>query len=165
MSKAKARPASLIAESPQRPEVIVDFRFEQGLLHVAIANVSGASAHAVSVKFDKAFRGLGGEQKTSSLPLFRRLLFLAPYKVIETFVDTSSAYFARREPTRITATISYRDSERRPYQRRITHDLGIYKDVTYVVKAAGAASSASRASTHARAASGAGEQSYGSATR
>ena len=166
---SKTKPASVTGESrttPEaQPEVVVDFRFEQGLLHVAVANVSGVSAHNVSVKFDKPFRGLGGEQETSSLPMFRRLLFLAPYKTIETFVDSSSAYFARREPTRIAATISYRDSRRRLHERHMTHDLGIYKEITYVVKAADGGASASRTSSAGSVAPGAREQRDGSPKR
>jgi hypothetical protein len=136
-SKRKTRPAA--TESPasrihEHPEVIVDFVFRDGVFYIAIANVSGVAALDVSIKFDKPFRGLGGQQKTSTLPLFTGIPFLAPYKTIETLLDASSAYFARREPTRITARISYEDTERRSYKRRITHDLGIYRDVTYVLR-------------------------------
>jgi hypothetical protein len=115
------------------PEVLVDFEFDRGLLHIVVANVSDAPAHAVRVEFDKPFRGLGGEREVSSLALFRKLQFLAPHKRIETLLDSSAAYLARREPTRITATITYRDNEGRPHQRRITHDLSIYRDITYVL--------------------------------
>jgi hypothetical protein len=130
-------PASGTIEERDQPEVIVDFVFDRGLFHVAVANVSDAPAYLVSVKFDKKFRGLGGKREVSSLPLFRQIQFLAPRKRIETFLDTSSAYFQRREPTRITALISFRDARRRVYERRITHDLSIYEDVTYLLNPAG----------------------------
>ncbi|MGQ0649620.1 MAG: hypothetical protein ACT4P7_18865 [Gemmatimonadaceae bacterium] len=115
------------------PEVIVDFLFDHGLFHVAVANVSDVAAFQVSVEFDPAFRGLGGEREVSSLPLFRGIEFLAPRKRIETFLDSSSAYFDRREPRRISAVVSYRDARQRGYTRRIVHDLSIYEDVSYVV--------------------------------
>ena len=114
----------------------MDFLFEQGLFHVAVANISNVPAYSVSVKFNKPFRGLGGTAEISSLPLFRELPFLAPHKRIETFLDTSSSYFQRREPTRITALVSFRDAERRSYERRITHNLNIYKQVTYLLRPA-----------------------------
>ena len=120
-----------------QPEVIVDFLFDHGLFHVAVINIGEAPAYSVSVKFDKTFRGLGGTQDVSALPLFRRIKFLAPHRRIETFLDTSSAYFRRGEPTRLTAVISFRDARRRPYERRIAHDLSIYKNVAYVLPPAG----------------------------
>jgi hypothetical protein len=120
-----------------QPEVIVDFLFDHGLFHVAVINIGEAPAYSVSVKFDKTFRGLGGTQDVSALPLFRRIKFLAPHRQIETFLDTSSAYFRRGEPTRLTAVISFRDARRRPYERRIAHDLSIYKNVAYVLPPAG----------------------------
>jgi hypothetical protein len=137
---ASKRKAGLSASEPpsssirEAPEVIVDFVFREGVFYIAVANVSSMPALDVSIKFDKPFRGLAGQQKTSTLPLFTGIRFLAPYKTIETLLDASSAYFARREPTRITAHVSYKDAKRRSYERRITHDLGIYKDVTYVLQ-------------------------------
>jgi len=145
----------------ERPEVIVDFIFRQGIFHVAVANVGAAPAHDVAVKFDKAFRGLGGEREISSLALFRRLPFLAPNKAIETLLDSSAAYFARREPTRITADVTWRDTERRTYQRRIVHDLAVYKDIAYTVQSAASALSGGSAPAVRTGSSGIWEKKYG----
>jgi hypothetical protein len=158
-------PASETTEERAQPEVIVDFLFDQGLFHVVVANVSDAPAYQVSVKFDKKFCGLGGEREVSSLPLFRQIQFLAPHKRIETFLDTSSAYFQRREPTRITALISFRDARRRQYERRVTHDLSIYKDVTYLLKPAAMNSPFISALAPVKARPATGEQKYGSPQR
>jgi hypothetical protein len=124
---------SRTAERSTGPEVILDFRFEQGLLYIALINTSPVSAYRVSVRFEKAFRGLGGECEISSLRLFRRVEFLAPHKRIETLLDSSRAYFQRREPTLIKATISFRDANGKPQERKIVHDLKIYQDVSYLV--------------------------------
>lgn len=146
MPRRKAAPAKQAAattwdETPDAvrpgasgsPEVFVDFVFDRGLLHVAVVNGTDAAAYHVSVAFDPPFRGLGGTQETSALPLFRGIAFLAPRRRIETFLDRSSDYFQRREPQRICADISWRDANKRRYRRRIVHDLGIYEDVSYVV--------------------------------
>ena len=145
LRKKKLQQVIAEAQRPEAPEVIVDFIFRQGELHIAVANVSGVPAHNVLVSFDKAFRGLGGKRDYSSLALFKRLFFLAPYKSIETFMDTSTGYFARREPTRITATVTYRDAQGQTYERRIVHDLAIYKDIAYVVQQTAASASQSTA--------------------
>ena len=99
----------------------------------------------------------------SSLPLFRQIPFLAPQKRIETFLDTSHSYFQRREPTRITAVISFRDAERRLYERRITHDLSIYKQVTFLSKPVAAGSVMASAATNMTPVIG--EPKYGSLKR
>jgi hypothetical protein len=162
---AAALPAAETAGNQDQPEVIVDFLFDHGLFHVTVANVSDAPAYLVSVKFDKKFRGLGGATDVSSLPLFRQITFLAPRKRIETFLDTSNAYFQRREPTRLTAVICFRDAQRRSYERRITHDLSIYKDVTYLLKPAGMNSPVTSAPPPAKVIPVTGEQKYGSPQR
>jgi hypothetical protein len=115
------------------PDVIVDVEFDRGVLHLAVINVSDQPAHHVAVAFDPPFRGLGGEVVVSSLALFRGIEFLAPRKRIATLLDTSSAYFERREPLRITATVQFQDGMGRAYERQVVHDLSIYRDLSYLV--------------------------------
>ncbi len=115
------------------PEVIVDFVFERGLFHVAVANISDHPAYRVQARFKPPFRGLGGSVEVSSLAMFRGIEFLAPHKRIETFLDTSGAYFARREPHRISVHVTYADAAGQEFVREIVHDLGIYEDIAYVV--------------------------------
>ena len=119
---------------PAQPDVILDFRFDQGLLFISLVNISGLPAYRVSVRFDKPFRGLGGECEISSLRLFRRVEFLAPHRRIETLLDSSRAYFQRREPTSIKAIVSFRDAAGKGHTREINHDLKIYQDLSYVVR-------------------------------
>jgi len=130
-----------VEESPQPtgdsaggPDVILDFIFDDGLLFIAVQNIGDKPAYKVSVEFDKSFRGVEGTRAVSELPLFRNIEFLAPWKEIVTFLDTSASYFARGEPTRIKATVSYRDASRRRHSAAITHDLNIYCEIGYVRK-------------------------------
>lgn len=129
---ASQRPGSNYAAGARRPDVIVDFIFEDGLFFISVANIGDAPALKVSVKFDKDIRGVDGSQVVSSLPLFRNIEFLAPQREIRTFLDSSTAYFGRREPTRIAAALSYRDQHKVKYATTIRHDLGIYKQIGYV---------------------------------
>lgn len=115
-----------------RPDVIVDFIFEEGLFFIAIENIGDQPALKVSVRFKPKFNGVGGQIAINALPLFKNIEFLAPHKSIRIFLDASAAYFQREEPTRITARISYHDRQDRPYQEIIHHDLSIYKDIGYV---------------------------------
>jgi hypothetical protein len=113
------------------PEVIVDFDFDDGLLYAAVRNLSGRPAYRVAVTFDKPFTGLGGTRETSALALFRNIEFLAPGKEIRTLVDTVASYFARRQPAKLTADVSWRDAGGGRHAHRIKHDLAIYKELAY----------------------------------
>ncbi len=114
------------------PDVIVDFIFDDGLFFIAVQNIGDKPAYKVSVQFDKRFRGVGGAKDITEMPLFRNIEFLAPWKDIVTFLDTSAAYFGRDEPTRVSARISYQDARGRTHKATITHDLEIYRDIGYV---------------------------------
>ena len=115
-----------------RPEVILEFLFDRGMLHLAIRNIGERPAIATSVKFDKKIVGLGGQKDISTLPVFRQLEFLGPGREIVVFVDQSHSYFARKQPTKISARISYSDSEKQKYDTTITHNLEIYRDLPYL---------------------------------
>lgn len=116
-----------------RPDVLVDVVFDDGVLFLSLANFGTRPAVKVVCRFDRPFRGLGGTVDVSRLRLFRSLEFLAPGREIRTLLDTSAAYFARREPTKLAATLTWRDEDGRRYERRITHDLAVYAELTYVV--------------------------------
>ena len=117
-----------------RPDVIVDFLFEDGMLFVAVQNIGSEPALGVHVAFDPPFRGLGGTASISELPLFRHLEFLAPSRSIRTLLDSSAAYFARHEPEQITATTSYSDRSGHKFSCTIQHDLAIYRDIAFIPK-------------------------------
>ena len=102
-----------------RPDVIVDFLFEDGNLFVSVQNIGSHPALRVHVAFDPSFKGLGGTVSVSDLPLFRNIEFLAPSRSIRTLLDSSAAYFARHEPERITATTSYLDRSGRKFSCKI----------------------------------------------
>ena len=120
---------SLISPPSQRPEVIIDFVVEDGLLTVALKNVGNASAYRVRTIFDKPFCGLGGEKPISSMRLFRSLHFLPPQKEYRQFVDHLQHYAKRREPLRIKATVSYRDRDGNRYEETMLHDLRIFLEL------------------------------------
>jgi hypothetical protein len=113
-------------------DVILDVVFERGLLFLVLANVGDRAAHGVRVKFSERFTGVGGAKRIDRLALFRRLEFLAPRKSIEVFLDRSASYFARAEPTRLTAAVSWRTADGERRRTTIVHDLEIYRDLGYI---------------------------------
>ena len=113
-------------------DVILDIVFDRGLLFLVVANTGDKPAHSVRVKFDKPFSGVGGTKKMQRLALFRRLEFLAPNKSISVFLDRSASYFAREEPTQLTAAVSWRTSAGERRSSTIHHDLEIYRDLGFI---------------------------------
>jgi hypothetical protein len=113
-------------------EVIVDVVFDRGLLFLVVANTGDRPATEVRVKFDRAFTGVGGAKRMHRLALFRKLEFLAPRKSIEVFLDRSDAYFARGEPTVLTARVTWRTPDGARRTATIRHDLEVYRDLGYI---------------------------------
>jgi hypothetical protein len=125
-----------VAAEPACPhcdaEVILDVVFDRGLLFLVLANVGDRPAHAVRVKFGAPLTGVGGVKRIDRLALFRKLEFLAPHKQIEVFLDRSDEFFARSEPTRLSAAISWRTADGLRRSASIDHDLEIYRDLGYI---------------------------------
>ncbi|MEZ5286230.1 MAG: hypothetical protein R2712_15760 [Vicinamibacterales bacterium] len=89
----------------------------------------------MTTTFDRAFRGLGGRKELVRLAMFREVPFLAPGKRLSQLVDTAHAFFARDEPRRITATVTFTDREKRRYTNVLPHDLDIYRELADAVLA------------------------------
>lgn len=119
-------------ETGRRPEVIVEFLFDRGLLFISINNIGERAAVNVSVKFDQKFTGLGGSKEISRLALFRNLQFLGPQREVVTFLDSSASYFRRKQPVDISARISYQDADSRQYEEIIRHNLEVFRELVYL---------------------------------
>ena len=113
-------------------EVILDVVFDRGLLFLEVRNIGDRPAERVRIRFDERFSGVGGTKRIDRLVLFRKLEYLAPHKSIPVFLDRSAAYFARGEPTRITAAIGWLTPEGERRASTIHHDLAIYRDLGFV---------------------------------
>lgn len=126
---ARRKPAD---ETGGRPEVILECLFDKGMLSLSVRNIGARGARRIAVSFDSAFTGLGGARDIPSLPLFKNIEFLGPGREIVTLLDTSASYFARKQPARITARVSYLDAENRPYETTIEHDLNIFRELSWI---------------------------------
>lgn len=115
-----------------RPEVIVEFLFDSGLLYISVKNIGARPAINVAVRFNKRLIGLHGAKEISALALFKNIEFLGPGREIISLLDSSSSYFKRKQPTKVSASISYRDSEKRSYEITIKHDLEIYRELPFI---------------------------------
>jgi hypothetical protein len=119
-------------EGTAGPEVIVDVEFDRGLLFLVVRNIGDRPALDVRTTFDRKLLGLGGTKDVSALPLFRNIPFLAPGKEIQTLLDSAGSWFARRRATKITARVTYRDTDGEEHRGTMRHDLEIYRELAYV---------------------------------
>jgi hypothetical protein len=123
---------STIRDERGRPEVIVEFLFDRGLLHISVNNIGDRPAINVSVKFKEKILGINGTKEISALALFRNIEFLGPRREIVSLLDSSSSYFKRKQPTKIAALVAYSDLEGRTYEVKIKHDLEIYRELAFI---------------------------------
>jgi hypothetical protein len=114
-----------------RSNVILDFVFDEGLLFVSVANIGNTPATDVVVELDQPIRTAEGIE-LGKMELFRQLLFLAPHKEIVAFVDSSAAYFERKGPAKVTASIRWKDQDGESRSATIHHDLSVYRELPYV---------------------------------
>jgi len=119
------------------PYVIVDFVFDRGLLSISIKNIASRPAFGVRVEFSHKLMGVEGTVEVSALALFRALEFLPGGKEISTFLDSSASYFRSKQPVDITTRISYQDARGRKFANTIRHNLEIYREIGYGVRAGG----------------------------
>jgi hypothetical protein len=114
-----------------QPDVVVDFTFSRGLLHIDLTNIGDSPALDVVVAFDQELWGVGGRRLVSEISLFRHTAFMVPQKSISTFLDSSASYFRRGQPLDVTATVTFKDRAGKGYRNVIKHDLRIYRDIGY----------------------------------
>ena len=124
------------AAEPQPLDVLLDVVFEQGLLYLELRNLGREPALEVSCAFDPPLRGLGGTREVSELPVFRNVPLLAPDRSIRTLLDTSAAFFARGEPTRVAVTVTWSTPAGERRTAELVHDLSIFRDLAYPTQGA-----------------------------
>ncbi len=118
--------------SNDRPDVIVDFIFEQGLLFIGLSNIWKAPAYGISVQFSCDIMGVEGSKSIFDMSFFRNVEFMPPQKRVVTFLDSSAAYFRREQPAEIETIVAFKDRRGRSFRNLIKHNLEIYRDVGYI---------------------------------
>jgi hypothetical protein len=123
-----------VASDPD-PYVIVDFVFDRGLLSISIKNIGSRPAFGVRVEFSHRLMGVEGAVEVSALPLFSALEFLPGGKEISTFLDSSASFFRSKQPVAIATHISYQDVRGERFTNTIRHNLEIYREIGFGVRA------------------------------
>lgn len=77
--------------------------------------------------------GPDGETPINGINLFRHLEFFAPGREFRVLIGYAQTYFSSKQPTTVTADISYHDQSSKGYTESITHNLLIFKDLPHPV--------------------------------
>lgn len=107
--------------------VVLDVVLRDRVLYLTLANRGNQSVRDVEVSFRRKLVGLGGSVDITALPLWKKLAFMPPGKVIEVPVDRIEVFFAGDRGTPLGVTIRYTDAEGTRFTSTITHDLGAYR--------------------------------------
>lgn len=111
------------------PALFLDVLLEDDQFFFVIRNTTDAPIYQASIELDKKIIGRDGQTDLAKLKIFRKIETLAPHKSIRIFIDRRGPYFARRQPTVVTAKIAYRDAEGTRFTSVLKHDFSIYKDL------------------------------------
>jgi hypothetical protein len=129
--RSTASPGPQAGPAALRPEIILDFDFDDGALFISLRNIGARPAMNVRTELKPPIRGLGGQQATSELPVFRGITFFPAGKEIRFLLDSGALYFGRGEPMRVDAHIRYSDDHGNKFDTVIQHDLEIYRTLPY----------------------------------
>lgn len=132
--RSTAPPGQEVGPAALRPEIILDFDFDDGALFISLRNIGARPAMNVRTELKPPIRGLGGQQPMSELPVFRGIAFFPAGKQIRFLLDSGALYFGRGEPMRVAAHIRYSDDHGNNFDTVIQHDLEIYRSLPYRVR-------------------------------
>jgi hypothetical protein len=132
MAPRRRSPPKAVSDDRPPPagtaEVLLDVELTDGSLWLVLANPSEQAAFEVSVAFQGPLIGVGGDRDIAAMRVFRMLPLLRPKREIRIFVDVARSFFARRQPTRIEARVSWRSRAGERFSQAFAHDLAIWED-------------------------------------
>ena len=108
--------------------VVVDVVFEDGVLHLELANLAERPALNVACTFDPPLLDLEGRD-VAQLRLFRAMAFLGPGRRVRTLLDSVAGHFARDGAPRFTAVVAYERPGEPRRETKVTHDLELYREL------------------------------------
>lgn len=117
------------APNQVRPRVILDVVLEKGFFYLVLKNIGVEPAIRVCTKISPRIDGPDGKKAVNDLNVFRNVEFLAPGRDYSVLVGSAVGYFSAKQPSRVTAVISYSDGDGNGFSETIVHDLDIFRDL------------------------------------
>src|SRR5262249_14400342 len=105
--RSTAPPGPAADRAALRPEIILDFDFDDGALFISLRNIGARPAHDVRTELKPPIRGLGGRQPMAELPLFRGIAFFPAGQQIRVLLDSGAALFCRGGALQAASPLQY----------------------------------------------------------
>ncbi|MDA4115911.1 MAG: hypothetical protein OK442_05090 [Thaumarchaeota archaeon] len=102
---------------------------ERGFFFMVLKNIGDEPAANVVTKIGGKIIGPDGKKTINDLNIFRSLEFIPPGREFRILVGSAQTYFANKQPTKLTAVMTYSDGNKNTYGETISHDLSIYADL------------------------------------
>jgi hypothetical protein len=116
----------MTASSSPDDGVVVDVVFEDGVLHLELANLADRPALGVTCSFDPPLADAAGRD-VAELRLFRRMGFLGPRRRVRTLLGPAGA----EGPDRVAVTCEFERPGERRRSTTVTHHLEAYRELAY----------------------------------
>ena len=118
----------------ESPNLILDFEIKNESVFIRFYNASEYEAYDVTVKFSDPIPGLGATKNIPELRIFKELAYFAPHKEFMIYVDELDSFFSHLKKEEILIQITYLDADKKKFEKKITHHLGIYRDLPMLIK-------------------------------
>jgi hypothetical protein len=118
----------------EKANLILDFELIDESIYIRFFNASNIEAIDVNVKFSQIIKGLRGTKNISGLNIFKKLNYFAPRKEFLIYVDEIDSFFVHLKNEIINIQIKYLTLSGKKTEKKITHHLGIYRDLPIIIK-------------------------------
>lgn len=109
------------------PDVILDLVWRDGLFLFELRNIAATPVTKVGISFRRPVMGQAGRLDIAKLPIWSRLAFMPPGKVIEVHIDRAEIYFQHNPKTALGVAITYRDAQGQRFNASVSHDFHAYQ--------------------------------------
>jgi hypothetical protein len=126
--------ARLTRAETERPFVVVQLDAQGSFLHLALRNFGPALARNVRVTFDPPLTSKSNSKIGTSVLFADGMPTLAPGEVVRTFFDSLISRKPDDHAEVFDATVAYEGSDGRVFTDRMRLDLGVYREISYIVR-------------------------------
>lgn len=129
--------ARSLREQQIRPFVVIDFHPAESIIWLQIENIGTTLAHDVRFEITPPFETTLSGTPLMELKMFRDgITTLAPGKKVRTLFDAATQRMLREDlPDLYSVAVTYTDeSGTRSFTETLDLDLGIYKNLSYIVR-------------------------------
>lgn len=121
------------AKTTSDPEVVLDLEWRDGMFIFRLIHRGTRPVSDVQVGFRRKVLGFGGAVDISALPLWTRLGYMPPGKVIEVPIDRAEGFLTRNKSSPLSVSVSYSDADAMRWVSTAKHDFSAYAGFPHIL--------------------------------